>query len=311
MNIQQVKNYTPYQKIGQKSPQMSAALRLKNKLITDVVTFGQSRYHSNRYNSYPIRINLAEIKRRLNCQLEKEAAYKHDYEQQEQRKITLLRKKFISKEIRRAFLNNRIPEKLQNKIVTKLLPYPQLLSELFLEPDGGGLLLNISNKNMHQICAKLDKCEYFAKIALTKDTNGQGFIDKASAAKIKIFNKYAKKYPELLEVLYTTQRSRKRLPAHFLPPAALNNMCEVLKKNPDLLKKILTSTDVYGNTPAHNRFAYGQAVIAHALEKQIPTAEIVYTKQNKFGEYFDDAYNKAEKYKGPYEKTWNYIFNNF
>lgn len=272
----------------------------KNTLNIDTISFGSLSRKQKQY----------KLKQELRNKINKEKLNKKFNPKENLQLQNALRKKFINPEVKKAIIKKRLPEQLLNKIVKRLEKYPNLLSELFLEPSGGGLILSVPEKTMQKICNNIKSYRYFTKLALSKDFEGKTFIDKASDSQIVIFNTAAKNYPEVLKVLYTTPRENNMLPAHFIPPKALESMNKVLAPYPDIINYIYKSSDINGNTPAHNRLAYGQWVIANLFKHNLPLANYVYNKPNNIQEYFDSTYTKAEEYKGPFKKTWEYIFNN-
>ena len=222
-----------------------------------------------------------------------------------------IKKLYVNKKVKQAILNKQLRTKTLNNIVSKLNHNPVLMRTLFLEPSGGDVMLALPEKIMKRVCMHLPEAKYFEKFALSKDKDGKTFIEKASSSQIKIFNEQAKKFPKVLRKVYTLKNASGQIPAHYISPEALDSMNIALRPYPEILKKIYTTTDKDGNTPAHNRFYYGQAVIAQAMAKDIPTVRIMYSTANKDGKLFDSALTWAENYKGPYAKTWDYILQNF
>ena len=300
MNIQAVQSFGSSRNTAGKRP-VGASLRRAQPAVTD--TFQRetavSRPQKDKFDFQSKEKNVSKLEKIKKLQQEAFA------------KERLLYSTYVNDEVRQAILDKKIKENSLNRIVQKLCHNPQFISELFLEKPGGDVMLALPDRVFKRVLKHLPEPEYFFKFALTKDADGRTFIEKASASQIKIFNERTCKYPEVLKKVYLSKNSEGQIPAHYIPPEALDSMNIALSRYPDIIRKIYTTTDKNGNTPAHHRFYYGQAVIAHMVAKDMPTAKILYNTCNMRGELPENALRWAENYKGPYQKTWDYILQNF
>lgn len=281
MNIQPIQIYNPYYNIKQNSLKVGQNLHLKN-LSCDTVSFGIRHKKKNKALSPEEKLLREHEKARL-------------------------KKAFVNNSLRKAITQKTISDKKLKVIIGKISEYPEIIEELFFEPAGGGLMLNVSDDILKSV---LQNTSNYRKLIFTKDLNGETFIEKAPSSKIIIFNEEAKKFPEILTRLYMQKDKKGRVPAHYLPPEALKSMNECLKKYPKLLHKIYTTQDKHGNTPAHNRFYASYKIILPLINNMPETTSQINKLENEYGEKFNEAITKAQKYKGPYKSTWNYILNN-
>jgi len=218
-----------------------------------------------------------------------------------------LKKIIATDSLREAITHKLISDKKLEVIINKIKEYPDLMEELFFEPAGGVVMLEVSDEIMKNV---LRYTANFEKLLFTKDDKGLTFIEKAPTSKVIILNEAIKKDAKSLEKLYTEKGKFGKIPAHYLPPEALASMNEVLANNPKLIEQIYLTQDKHGNTPAHNRFYESYKVISQVLTNRPQLAARISRLKNNYGETYDNAILKAQQYQGPYDATWNFILKN-
>ena len=256
----------------------------------------------------------AEIQaKKLEKQKAKEEAQQREVEAklEYEHKKAELRKKYITPSLQTRIKEQIVSDKELLFIIDKIKGYPELISEVFLEPEDGTLLFSLSNDIMKKVLKSTNDYNTLMKLVTTPDKNGKIFMEKIPNGKLKVFNEGLKDFQTVLISAYLTETKDNQLPAHFLSIEGLKMMNEIFKEFPALIAQIYTHTDKIGNTPMHNRFRTGQQIIKDALAYQPETIAKIRKIRNKFDEYPETIVKKAEKYSGPYEETWKIILNDF
>ena len=305
----------------------------------DIVSFGSKNKKNNHSAKKPHRNQ--QLSHQLNTQHSKlrkkitdvstpnltETQQKHLARQQARaeklhaKEVEKLEREHKKAELRSIYLTNSLKESIREKtisderlnfVISKLREYPELLGELFFEPDGGGIVHQLTDKTAKTLFCSLKDYPTFLKLTTTQDNNGKFFMEKAPLSKIKVINEaYEETYPQMLINMYTTPNKKNQLPAHYLSIEGLQGMNNALKNYPAILSHIYTSTDKNGNTPAHNRFKKGMATIRDGLKHQPETLNRISKIKNNDGKHCDYQLKAALQYRGPYKATWQYIVDNY
>ena len=222
-----------------------------------------------------------------------------------------IRKKYITPSIQVRIKEQIISDKELDFIINKIKKYPELINELFIEPENGDVLLKLSDKSFQNIFENYSDYERLIKLFESRDKNNKIFMEKINDSKLAILNDTLKKMPTVLISAYLIPNKDNQLPAHYVSLNGLKMMNESIKDYPAILAQIYTHTDNIGNTPMHNRFRKGQELIKQALIYQPETISRIRRIRNKYDEYPETILKKIEKYSGPYEETWKIILNEF
>ena len=219
------------------------------------------------------------------------------------------RRKFVNPNLSLRIKEHIISENELNFIISKIKDYPELIEEVFIEPNDGELLLCMPDKSMKKTLESINDYNVMFKLFSTEDENGRVFMEKVSLPKLAVLNEVFELMPTVLIGAYTTPNKENQLPAHYLPLDGLKMMNDALDNYHAILAQIYTHTDKFGNTPMHNRFKKGQKIIKDALAFQPETLTRIRKIRNRYDEYPETVIKKAEKYSGPYEATWQIILN--
>lgn len=307
---------------------------LLNRYETDTVTFGSKKksqkphQHNNQQSPQNTKFSKLSGKRKIRVsqgpdratqelnKLEKlrqkealELAQAQAQLEKEHKKAEL-KKLYLTPNLRESIVANTVSEKRVNFIINKLKEYPELIGEFFFEPNGGGLMTDISDSLAKSVLANTQDYNTLLKLITTTDGNKNLFIEKASLSKIKILNEELQMFPDLLRILYTTPNKQKQLPAHYLPIDGLEEMNKALGNYPLILREIYTTQDSNGNTPLHRRFKKAHALVREALKYQPEVLTKIRKIQNNHRQYSDTLLNQQKNYNGPYKDTWNEIIEN-
>ena len=141
--------------------------------------------------------------------------------------IAEIRKKYITPSIQVRIKEQIISDKELDFIINKIKKYPELINELFIEPENGDVLLKLSDKSFQNIFENYSDYERLIKLFESRDKNNKIFMEKINDSKLAILNDTLKKMPTVLISAYLIPNKDNQLPAHYV---SLNGLKMIMKR---------------------------------------------------------------------------------